>query len=245
MNTHTLPIIGRHHSPLSQKFGIPRQPNLVAVKSHICFYPPFNNPDAFVGIERYSHLWVLWQFHQNKSQNNFRPQVRPPRLGGNDKMGVFATRSMYRPSQLGMSVVVLDGVEVRHHEVILHIMGADMMDGTPIIDIKPYLAFVDGVVNAKGFDRPIMRQSIFTPSAKRAFDGLCQTQHLTARDEQIIGDLIAQDPRPAYRQHEIGIINTMRYKSTDVDFMMNEHGVLSIECLRLIEASNERVILKV
>ena len=92
---HHLPIIGYHHSPMMDKFGIPRQPNLVALKSHIEFATPFDNPDAFLGIEQYSHLWVLWQFHQNKSQPTFHPKVRPPRLGGNEKMGVFATRSMF------------------------------------------------------------------------------------------------------------------------------------------------------
>ena len=116
--THTLPIIGYHRSPLTQKFGTPRQPNLVAIKSHIEFLPPYGDPNAFVGIENYSHLWVLWQFHHNKPQDGFRPQVRPPRFGGNDKVGVFATRSMYRPSEVGLSVVGLDKVEVIDNQVV-------------------------------------------------------------------------------------------------------------------------------
>lgn len=147
MTMITFPIIGYHHSPLTQKFGIPRQPNLVQVSSHIEFVPPYDNVAAFEGIENYSHLWIIWQFHHNRPQANFRPQVRPPRFGGNAKMGVFATRSMYRPSPLGLSVVRLERLEVINHKVRLYIIGADMADGTPIFDIKPYLAFSDSITD--------------------------------------------------------------------------------------------------
>lgn len=233
MNTHTLPIIGQHHSPLSQKFGIPRQPNLVAIKSHITFYPPFDNPDAFVGIDNYSHLWVLWHFHHNKFQDDFRPQVRPPRLGGNKKLGVFATRSMYRPSNMGLSVVAFDKVEIVDNKLMLHIIGADMADGTPILDIKPYLAFADGVGNALSFDKPTVRIAKFSEQAEHDFYHL-KNLHLNQNDKQLISDLIAQDPRVAYRQDEVNTISTMRYKSVDVDFVMNEQGVMVIQALREI-----------
>lgn len=232
MNTHTLPIIGHHHSPLSQKFGIPRQPNLVAVKSHITFVKPYDTPDAFVGIEQYSHLWVLWLFHRNKSQDNFRPQVRPPRLGGNDKIGVFATRSMYRPSQIGLSVVALDGVEVVDNQVILHITGADMADGTPILDIKPYLAFADSVAGATSFDKPTVRTVIWSEQAEQDFDDYLKHHKLTADDKAVISELIAQDPRVAYRQHETNITSAMQYRSIDIDFCMNDDGVMVIERIK-------------
>lgn len=232
MPTHSLPIIGYHHSPLTQKFGTPRQPNLVAVKSHICFVAPFNTPDAFMGIEAYSHLWVLWQFHHNKSQAHFRPQVRPPRLGGNDKIGVFATRSMYRPSGVGLSVVGLDGVEVIDNQVVLHITGADMVDGTPILDIKPYLAFVDSVPMAMSVDRPVIKSVHMSDTAKENFNDLLKINALQDADLPVITELIAQDPRPAYRQAEIGVVCAMRYKAVDVDFFMDKGGVLVIDGLR-------------
>lgn len=234
MNTHALPIIGHHHSPLSQKFGVPRQPNLVAVKSHISFVVPYGTPDAFVGIERYSHLWVLWQFHHNKEQANFRPQVRPPRLGGNDKIGVFATRSMYRPSGVGLSVVELDRVEIFDNQVVLHILGADMVDGTPILDIKPYLPYVDSVSGATGHDKPTVRAVMFDKKADDEFDECIKLGVLAPDDKAVIGELIAQDPRPAYRQHETGIVHGMRYKAVDVDFIMNEQGVMMVSRVRVI-----------
>lgn len=235
MNTHhTLPVIGHHHSPLTQKFGIPRQPNLVAIKSHIRFVAPFNNPDAFVGIENYSHLWILWQFHHNKEQVNFRPQVRPPRLGGNDKIGVFATRSMYRPSQIGLSVVQLDRVEVVDNQAILHIIGADMADGTPIFDVKPYLPYVDGVHEAMGFDKPSVRDVKISERAEGDFEVLILNNTLQNDDKDIILSLIAQDPRPAYRQNETGVMCSMRYKTVDVDFVRAE-DVLVIEHIRRVK----------
>ena len=188
MTMITFPIIGYHHSPLTQKFGIPRQPNLVQVSSHIEFVPPYDNVAAFEGIENYSHLWIIWQFHHNRPQANFRPQVRPPRFGGNAKMGVFATRSMYRPSPLGLSVVRLERLEVINHKVRLYIIGADMADGTPIFDIKPYLAFSDSITDAisQQIDTPSMRKTAIDTKAKQVFDGLIRQGVLEDADVQII-----------------------------------------------------------
>lgn len=236
MTMITFPIIGYHHSPLTQKFGIPRQPNLVQVSSHIEFVPPYDNVAAFEGIENYSHLWIIWQFHHNRPQANFRPQVRPPRFGGNAKMGVFATRSMYRPSPLGLSVVRLERLEVINHKVRLYIIGADMADGTPIFDIKPYLAFSDSITDAisQQIDTPSMRKTAIDTKAKQVFDGLIRQGVLEDADVQIIQGLIAQDPRPAYRQDEVCTIFALRYDGVDVDFLMNEIGVLMIVGVRLI-----------
>ncbi|MPW69871.1 tRNA (N6-threonylcarbamoyladenosine(37)-N6)-methyltransferase TrmO [Moraxella catarrhalis] len=236
MTMITFPIIGYHHSPLTQKFGIPRQPSLVQVSSHIEFVPPYDNVAAFEGIENYSHLWIIWQFHHNRPQANFRPQVRPPRFGGNAKMGVFATRSMYRPSPLGLSVVRLERLEVINHKVRLYIIGADMADGTPIFDIKPYLAFSDSITDAisQQIDTPSMRKTAIDTKAKQVFDGLIRQGVLEDADVQIIQGLIAQDPRPAYRQDEVGTIFALRYDGVDVDFLMNETGVLMIVGVRLI-----------
>ena len=245
------PIIGYHRSPLSQKFGIPRQPNLVEVPSYIEMLAPFNNPDAFVGIEDFSHLWLTWHTHHNRDQANFKPQVRPPRLGGNAKLGVFATRSTYRPSQLGLSVVRLIGVEQTNTGVIVHITGADMVDGTPIIDIKPYVAYSDALVEAvSGFapDKPVIKVVKIGEAAQQQFTQLIEwgndknslsslidktyspkfTTTFTPRDIDIICELISQDPRPAYRQQETHRVFVMRYKQWDVSFQMDDSAVMWI-----------------
>ena len=155
-STHRAPIIGYHRAPLSQKFGAPRQPNLVALTSVIEMLPPYDTPAAFEGLAAFSHIWISWQFHHNyrkkdthQTDSSFRAQVRPPRLGGNQKIGVFASRSMYRPSGLGLSVVALDRIEIVEGRVLLIIKGADMIDGTPIIDIKPYVAYSDAIMHGE------------------------------------------------------------------------------------------------
>ena len=178
---HRAPMIGYHRAPLSQKFGAPRQPNLVALTSIIEMIAPYDSPAAFAGLDAFSHIWISWQFHHNytnkdthigKGGTGFRAQVRPPRLGGNQKIGVFASRSMYRPSALGLSVVKLESIEVVEGRVLLIISGADMIDGTPIIDIKPYVAYSDALSNAKsGFapTAPDLLEIIITESAYEQF----------------------------------------------------------------------------
>ncbi|MGP4119586.1 tRNA (N6-threonylcarbamoyladenosine(37)-N6)-methyltransferase TrmO [Psychrobacter aquimaris] len=178
-NYHQAPIIGYHRAPLSQKFGAPRQPNLVALNSAIEMLAPYDTPAAFEGLEAFSHIWISWQFHHNyrhkdnnQANSNFRAQVRPPRLGGNQKIGVFASRSMYRPSALGLSAVKLESIEIVEGGVLLIISGADMIDGTPIIDIKPYVAYSDVLSNAKsGFapTTPDLLEVIITESAYEKF----------------------------------------------------------------------------
>lgn len=231
-----LPIIGYHRSPLTQKFGTPRQPNLVQVFSTIDFVLPFGQVEAFAGIEQYSHLWVFWQFHHNKSQANFRPQVRPPRLGGNDKIGVFATRSMYRPSELGLSVVQLDRVEVVNGRVLLHIIGADMIDGTPIIDIKPYLPYADSLPHATStIDIPSVKAVKISGMAQVSLTSLVEQGVINAGDVSVIQSLVAQDPRPAYRQNETDTTFTMRYKACDVRFFMDNDKVLIVYEVIVVE----------
>ena len=261
-NHHHAPIVGYHRAPLSQKFGAPRQPNLVALTSVIEMLAPYDTPAAFVGLEAFSHIWISWQFHHNyiKKDNSanknadttkttgFRPQVRPPRLGGNQKIGVFASRSMYRPSALGLSVVKLERVEVIQGRAFLIISGADMIDGTPIIDIKPYVAYSDALVEAEsGFapTAPTLLAVTMTEPAYEQFVALANTgqlinnekainieqdtvttlmhqmqSQLLLSDIDIIKALIAQDPRPAYRRTQINMPFTMRYKSVDVSFQL-------------------------
>ncbi len=219
-------IIGVHHSPLTQKFGIPRQSNLVELATTIEMYPPYDTPSAFVGIEEFSHLWITWYFHQNQPQANFRPQVRPPRLGGNKKLGVFATRSPYRPSNIGLSVVQLDKIEIKNNKVIVHIVGADFLDKTPIIDIKPYIAYSDSIAYAKsGFanNPPIEKTVRIQKNAERLLN-----QQFSPKQIKQICQLIALDPRPAYRQNETNSEFFMRYANIDIAFLMAESGELVI-----------------
>lgn len=139
-----LKIIARMESEFPGKFGIPRQSGLVeGLKSTLVFEPEFRNPDTLRGIEGFSHLWLIWGFHEAKKEH-WSATVRPPRLGGNERLGVFATRSPFRPNPLGLSCVKLEGVELQTPRgPMLHLSGADLMDGTPIYDIKPYIPYAD------------------------------------------------------------------------------------------------------
>ena len=270
-NDHRAPIIGYHRAPLSQKFGAPRQPNLVALTSVIEMLAPYDTPAAFDGLDKFSHIWVSWQFHHNyryknnnETSSRFRAQVRPPRLGGNQKIGVFASRSMYRPSGLGLSVVKLEQIEIVQGRVLLIVKGADMIDGTPIIDIKPYVAYSDALTQAEsGFapTAPALLEVTMTEAAVEQFAMLVSAgapvdpntgdasssaakkvaksatvaamvhniqSQLIASDISIIKELIAQDPRPAYRRKEIATPFVMRYKSVDVSFQLMASEQLQI-----------------
>ena len=142
-------IIAHIENDFSTKFGIPRQSGLVnSLRSRIVFAPEYRNPDAFRGLEDFSHVWLIWEFSQAVRQK-WSPTVRPPRLGGNTRMGVFATRSPFRPNPIGLSCVKLTGIK-KHPEkgMVIEVEGADLMDGTPIFDIKPYLPYADCVPDA-------------------------------------------------------------------------------------------------
>ena len=144
-------IIARIETDFNEKFGIPRQSGLVEeLKGRIIFEPKYRNPHAVMGLEEFSHIWLLWQFSR-AIREEWSPTVLPPRLGGNTRMGVFATRSPFRPNPVGLSSVQLDSVELHTDRgPVLHVSGADLMDGTPIYDIKPYLAFADSHPDALG-----------------------------------------------------------------------------------------------
>ena len=151
MEQHSIKVIARIRSDFKTKFGVPRQSGLVeALRARIVFEPEYRNADALRGIEGFSHLWLIWQFSQAVRQG-WSPTVRPPRLGGNVRMGVFATRSPFRPNNLGLSCVRLLGVEeTREYGTVLHVGGADLMDDTPIFDIKPYIPYGDAKPDALG-----------------------------------------------------------------------------------------------
>ena len=154
-------IIAHIHSDFPSKFGIPRQSGLIhALKAQIVFEPPYRNPDAFRGLEGYSHIWLIWQFSQ-AMRETWSPTVRPPRLGGNTRMGVFATRSPFRPNHIGLSCVQLEKVDLHNAQgPVLHVAGADLMDGTPIYDIKPYLPYTDATPTLKAV-LPYSKKAVF------------------------------------------------------------------------------------
>lgn len=190
-----LNIIAHIHSDFTSKFGIPRQSGLVdELEATIIFEPEYRNPDALRGIEEYSHLWLLWQFSECMDKE-WSPTVRPPRLGGNKRMGVFATRSPFRPNPIGLSSVKLLGVEkTEKHGVILRVAGADLLDGTPIYDIKPYLPYVDShpeASNGFALNEKDGRLSVEFP------DELLKK--IPPEKQAALHAVLAQDPRPGYQ----------------------------------------------
>lgn len=230
MTDLTLPIIGIMKSPYKEKFGIPRQPNLVQVESYIDMLEPYNDLLAFEGIEAFSHLWLLWQFHDNKNQQQtkFRAQVRPPRLGGNQKIGVFATRSMYRPSPVGLSVVQLKQVKKVGKAVRVYVTGSDLLDGTPILDIKPYIQYSDAVMEAQsGYaqDEPERKQVVWTEQAAVQKQQLLQQHKISAQMLSELEQVLSLDPRPAYQEDETRLYK-MNFANIDVGFLVQPDQVL-------------------
>ena len=189
--------IAKMRSDFPTKFGIPRQSNLVdTLESTIVFEPKYRNPDALRGIEGYSHLWLIWQFSEAVRQD-WSPTVRPPRLGGNTRIGVFATRSPFRPNNLGLSCVKLLGIEHTQTEgTVLHVSGADLMNGTPIFDIKPYVPYSDCFKDATGgftdtADSFILDVDFPAPLLTR----------LPENKRQAAVDVLSHDPRPSYERN--------------------------------------------
>ena len=207
--------IGVIRSPWKEKFAVPRQPGLVQDGGgELHLQPPYNQPEAVRGLEAFSHLWLLFVFHQTM-EGGWRPTVRPPRLGGNARMGVFATRSTFRPNPIGMSLVELKGIRIEKQQVILQLGSLDLVDGTPVVDIKPYLPFAEAWPHAvAGFAQA-------APAADRPvrFSELAQQQlHQQSRYPNLarfISEVLAQDPRPAYRQGET---QTREYAAWLMDF---------------------------
>lgn len=182
--------IAHIRSLFADKFGVPRQGNLAPhVISEIVFEPEFRNPDCIRGIEGFSHLWLIWGFHCNEAAG-WSPTVRPPRLGGNTRLGVFATRSPFRPNSLGLSVVKLVSVE---EGGVLRVSGADMVNGTPIYDIKPYVPYADSIPEATGGFTETPRQLLDVQVACR------MPAKATAEWQAAMHEVLAQDPRPAYQ----------------------------------------------
>ena len=189
-----LKVIAKIHTEFKEKFGIPRQSGMVDLPATIVFEPEYRNKDAVRGLDGFSHIWVLWEFSKAKC-DTWQPTVRPPRLGGNKRMGVFATRSPFRPNSIGLSSLKLERVELTENKgPILHVLGADILDGTPIFDIKPYIAFTDCHSDAVcGFTEGYKEYKL-----KVVFeDGLESEIEPDLRNA--VTELLACDPRPSYQ----------------------------------------------
>jgi len=191
----TFEPVGMIHSCFREKFGIPRQPGLVPeARAILELLPPYNRPEAVRGLEGFSHIWVSFVFHACLGES-WKPTVRPPRLGGNRRLGVFATRSTHRPNPIGLSAVELEKIEAESGKVLLHLKGVDLLDGTPVLDIKPYLPYSDRIADATGgfaAEAPAAPFEVrFSPSALDC----CAT---VPQLEALIRRILSLDPRPAY-----------------------------------------------
>ena len=189
-------IIARIRTELPEKFGVPRQSGLVPqLRGRVIFEPEYRNPDAVRGLEDFSHIWLIWQFSR-AVREGWSPTVRPPRLGGNRRMGVFATRSPFRPNALGLSSVRLDRVELDPAlGPVLHVSGADLMDGTPIFDIKPYLPYTDSHPDAVGGFTDGLAHEPLTVECSPAL-----LEHIPADSREGLLGVLAGDPRPRYQE---------------------------------------------
>ncbi len=234
------------HSPFTTKFGIPRQSGLAAgLRGTIVLEPAFRDPSALRGLDGFDYLWLIWEFSGNRHRHVenadgtgteeqaprdktvvWQPTVRPPRLGGNTRLGVFATRSPFRPNPLGLSCVKLERIEWDSPEgPVIHVLGADLMDGTPIYDIKPYVRYADSRPDARsGFTDQVEWEPLtveFSPETDSACD-------LRKEDLEILRDILAQDPRPAFHDDPEKIYG-MAFAGHDIRFRVSGH------CLTVIE----------
>lgn len=200
MQHYSINPIAVIESPYKEKFAVPRQPRLVpAARSRVKLLGDANCAEAIRGIEQFSHIWLLFLFDQNL-QAGWKPTVRPPRLGGNERIGVFASRSTFRPNGIGMSAVELLGVSQEDGQFYLDLGGVDLVDGTPIIDIKPYISYSDSIEQTHGgyaHQEPDLAQVTFSPSALNKLAQLGNSEHIRLVIEQVL----AQDPRPAYKKN--------------------------------------------
>ena len=215
-------VVARIRSDFSSKFGVPRQSGLVdALEAAVVFEPEFRNPDAVRGLEGFSHIWLIWAFHQ-AVRDTWSPTVRPPRLGGNVRMGVFATRSPFRPNPIGLSSVRLERVELTADlGPVLHVRGADLVSGTPIFDIKPYLAYTDSHPDAAGgFTAGLAGERLTVECPATLLDAV------PAAQRQGLLSVLANDPRPRY-QDDPARVYGMAYGGRNIRFRV-EGGVLTV-----------------
>lgn len=232
-NTFTLNTIGTLFSPFKEKFGIPRQPALARnIISEIIIAPPYNRLEAFKEIEVFSHLWLSFIFHQN-TRTDWKPCIRPPRLGGNKKIGVFASRSSFRPNDLGLSVVELIDIKKINGEIKIRVRGADLVNGTPIIDIKPYIPYTDSIPGAKaGYASEAPRKPLkvtYSSTSLEQFQLIDSARYPNFK--LIVDDILSADPRPAYKDGTDSKVYGINLYDFDVKWKVTDD---SVEVLSII-----------
>ncbi|MBQ3478875.1 MAG: tRNA (N6-threonylcarbamoyladenosine(37)-N6)-methyltransferase TrmO [Clostridia bacterium] len=224
-----LKTIATIHTDFPSKFGIPRQGGLVeALKATVTFEPEYRDATALRGLEGYSHLWLIWLFSESV-MDGFSPTVKPPRLGGNRRMGVFATRSPFRPNPLGLTCVKLEGIELSGPQgPLLRVAGADLMDGTPIFDIKPYIPYADCHPEATGgFTDGIRYERLDVDFPEALLD------EIPPDKRQALIEVLAQDPRPGYRHGEASRRYGVAFAGYDVRFTVEGNALTVVEVVKL------------
>ena len=224
MEKISINIIARMHSDFATKFGIPRQSGLVEeLRSTIVFEPEYRNNDSLRGIQDFTHLWIIWQFSEAVRQG-WMPTVRPPRLGGNTRMGVFATRSPFRPHNLGLSCVRLLGVEhTEKYGTVLHVGGADLMDGTPIFDIKPYIPYSDCKPDASGGFTDQASDFLLTVDFPTEL-----LEKLPEQKREAAIGVLSHDPRPSYQKNEERVYG-LTFAGFNIRFMVRNKLLTVLE----------------
>lgn len=222
-------MIGRIHTDFVTKFGVPRQSGLVPeLMGKIVLEPEYRNPDAFRGLEEFSHLWLVWEFSE-AVRPEWSPTVRPPRLGGNQRVGVFATRSPFRPNPIGLSCVKLEQIDLRDaRKPVIWVSGVDMMDGTPIYDIKPYLPYADSHPGAKGGftdGTQVRRVKVEFP------EELVAASEISGEKLQALRGVLEQDPRPRYQKDPERIYG-MSFGEYEVKFTVQENVLRVVDLVR-------------
>ncbi len=227
MEEHKIKVIAHIRSDFEEKFGIPRQSGLAqSARATIVFEPEFRNGDAFRGLEEYSHIWLIWQFSK-AVREEWSPTVRPPRLGGNTRMGVFATRSPFRPNSMGLSAVKLDKVEMDPElGPVLHVSGADLLDGTPIYDVKPYVKYADSHPEAEcGFADTAGERRVEVEFPDDLLD------YVPADKRDALIEVLENDPRPSY-QNDSERIYGLAFAGLNVKFTVDDGVLYVIDCER-------------
>jgi tRNA-Thr(GGU) m(6)t(6)A37 methyltransferase TsaA len=228
--SYTFEPIGFIRSPYKEKFGIPRQPGLIPeARGELVLVAPYNRPEAVIGLVGYSHVWLQFVFHQ-ALREAWQPTVRPPRLGGNRRVGVFASRAPFRPNPIGLSVVKLEEVRTTDGEVVLELSGIDLLDGTPVLDVKPYVGYVDSIPEARsGFapEAPLIRFAVrFSDLAEGQLLSRHEPEHL----RRFITRLLELDPRPAYSgESRPGRVYGMRLYDFDLRWRISDDVIEVLE----------------
>ena len=226
MDSLNFKVIARIKSDFPEKFGIPRQSGILKdLKSIVIFEKEFRNPDALRGLEGFSHLWLLWIFSEN-IRDTWKPTVRPPRLGGNTRLGVFATRSSFRPNPIAMSCVKIEEIrDDKEDGPVIVVSGADLMDGTPIVDIKPYLPYTDCIAGARGgfaASAPDSNLKVEIPNA--------MLQKIDADKRDSLVELLRQDPRPHY-QDDAERVYGLKFGNREIKFRVEREQLTVIDII--------------